>query len=415
MTVIFKNEVPYIEGINLNELVKLVPTPFYVYSQKSIAEAYFEIQNKLKKKIFYSIKANSNQAVIAFINSLGAGADVVSIEEMQRALSAGINPNKIIYEGVGKSQSDIVNAIQNKIRQINVESIEELLQINAIGKSLSKNVNIGLRINPDIDGNTLDKISTGRKTDKFGIEFKQLSKLCSLIKSLNNIQLKGMSCHIGSQIFELQVFNKTFTKMKEGLEILNSHNLNIEHLNLGGGFGISYDDNIKDFNFSDLADLINNIFPNPNFEISFEPGRYLVAKAGTLITKIITTKHNDKTNFLITDAGMHTFLRPAMYGVYHKILSLNKNDKKINYIVAGPICESSDILSKNIKLSEQKTGNYLAICDVGAYGAVMASNYNSKCLPTEIMICDKKYNIIRKQENVSSLIQKDIVPHWIKN
>ena len=307
MTVIFKNEVPYIEGINLNELVKLVPTPFYVYSQKSIAEAYFEIQNKLKKKIFYSIKANSNQAVIAFINSLGAGADVVSIEEMQRALSAGINPNKIIYEGVGKSQSDIVNAIQNKIRQINVESIEELLQINAIGKSLSKNVNIGLRINPDIDGNTLDKISTGRKTDKFGIEFKQLSKLCSLIKSLNNIQLKGMSCHIGSQIFELQVFNKTFTKMKEGLEILNSHNLNIEHLNLGGGFGISYDDNIKDFNFSDLADLINNIFPNPNFEISFEPGRYLVAKAGTLITKIITTKHNDKTNFLITDAGMHTF------------------------------------------------------------------------------------------------------------
>ena len=140
---------------------------------------------------------------------------------MQRALSAGINPNKIIYEGVGKSQSDIVNAIQNKIRQINVESIEELLQINAIGKSLSKNVNIGLRINPDIDGNTLDKISTGRKTDKFGIEFKQLSKLCSLIKSLNNIQLKGMSCHIGSQIFELQVFNKTFTKMKEGLEILN--------------------------------------------------------------------------------------------------------------------------------------------------------------------------------------------------
>ena len=230
MTIIFKNKVPFVEGINLNELVKTVPTPFYIYSQKSIAEAYSEIKNKLKKKIFYSIKANSNQAIIAFINSLGAGADVVSIEEMQRALSAGINPNKIIYEGVGKSQSDIINAIQNKIRQINVESIEELLQINAIGKNLSKNVNIGLRINPDIDGNTLDKISTGRKTDKFGIDFNQFSKICSLIKSLNNIQLKGISCHIGSQIFELQIFKNTFTKMREGIEILNSYNLNIEHL-----------------------------------------------------------------------------------------------------------------------------------------------------------------------------------------
>ena len=415
MTLIFKNEVPYVEGINLNELVKLVPTPFYIYSQKSIVDAYSEIKNKLKKKIYYSIKANSNQAIIAFINSLGAGADVVSIEEMQRALTAGIDPNKIIYEGVGKSQSDIVNAIQKNIRQINVESLEELLQINTIGKTLNKNVNIGLRLNPDIDGNTHDKISTGRKTDKFGIDFNQLSKICPLIESLNNIQLKGISCHIGSQIFELQIFKNTFIKMRKGVEILNSYNLKIEHLNLGGGFGISYDDTKKDFNFSDLANLINSIFPNPNFDISFEPGRYLVAKAGILITKIITTKNNDKTNYLITDAGMQTLLRPAMYGAYHKIIPLYQNDKKINYTIAGPICESSDVFSNNIKLSEQKIGNYLAICDVGAYGAVMASNYNSKCLPAEIMICDKKYSLIRQQENISSLIQKDIIPNWIRN
>ena len=415
MTIVFNNRVPYVEGINLNELVKITPTPFYIYSQKSIEDAYAEIKNKLKKKIFYSIKANSNQAIIAFINSLGAGADVVSVEEMERALAAGIEPNKIIYEGVGKSQSDIINAIQKNIRQINVESLEELLQINTIGKNLNKKVNIGLRLNPDIDGNTHDKISTGRKTDKFGIDFNQLTKICPLIKSFNNIKLKGISCHIGSQIFELQIFKNTFIKMKKGLEILNSYGLTIEHLNLGGGFGISYDDTKNNFNFNDLADLINNIFPSPNFEISFEPGRYLVAKAGILITKIITTKYNNKTNYLITDAGMQTLLRPALYDAFHKIIPLSQNNIKINYTIAGPICESSDVFSKNIILSEQKTGNYLAICDVGAYGSVMASNYNSKCLPAEIMICNKKYSIIRQQENISSLIQKDIIPKWIKN
>ena len=415
MTITFNNEIPYIEGINLNELALQVPTPFYVYSQKSILDAYNEIKNKLKKKIFYSIKANSNQAIIAFINSLGAGVDVVSIEEMQRAISAGVDPSKIIYEGVGKSKSNIVEAIKKNIRQINVESFEELLLINSIGKNLDKKINIGLRINPDIDSDSQEKISTGKKTDKFGIDFDQLSKACALIKSLSNIHLKGISCHIGSQIFDLPIFENVIAKMKKGIEKLSVYNLNIDHLNLGGGFGVSYDNREKNFNFSDLASVIKKNFPNPNFDISFEPGRYLVARAGTLITKIITTKINGKINYLITDAGMHTLLRPALYGASHKVISFINNDKQLNYTVAGPICESSDILAKNIKLCEQKTGNYLALCDVGAYGSVMASNYNSKCLPAEIMICEKKYEIIRRHEKISSLIQKDIIPDWIKN
>ena len=203
--------------------------------------------------------------------------------------------------------------------------------------------------------------------------------------------------------------------MKKSIEKLSSHNLNINHLNLGGGFGVTYDNSGKDFNFSNLAKVINNYFPNPNFDISFEPGRYLVARAGTLITKIMTTKINGKINYLITDAGMQTLLRPALYGANHKILSFINNNRQVNYTIAGPICESSDIFSENIKLSEQKTGNYLALCDVGAYGSVMASNYNSKCLPAEIMIYKKKYTIIRQQEKISSLIKKDIIPDWIKN
>ena len=202
--------------------------------------------------------------------------------------------------------------------------------------------------------------------------------------------------------------------MKQATEIIKDNELSIDYLDLGGGFGVTYKEE-KELNLIKLSSLINFIFKNTSLNISFEPGRYLVAKAGTLITKIITTKHNDKTNYLITDAGMQTFLRPAMYGACHKIIPLDHGDKKINYTIAGPICESSDVFSKNIMLSEQKTGNFLAICDVGAYGAVMASNYNSKCLPAEIMICDKKYSIIRKQEKISSLIQKDSIPNWIKN
>ena len=415
MIISFKNDKPFIEGVCLDEVTSAIETPFYLYSQKFITDTYKKLKDSLNTKIFFSVKANSNQAIISLMKSLGAGADVVSAGELERALRAGISPDKIIFEGVGKSLNDIEYAVHSNIRQINIESMEELNMINAIGQRLNKKIFIGARLNPDIDSQSHDKISTGRKTDKFGITFNLLPDLCSEIKKLEQIQLKGISCHIGSQIHDIKIFEKIFSKMKKAAEIIINNNLSITHLDLGGGFGVVYNEE-KELNLKELSSLMSSIFKDTSYDISFEPGRYLVANAGVLITKILTTKTNESVNFLITDAGMQTLLRPAIYNAFHNIISLtNNSNDKIEYTVAGPICESSDILAKKILLSQQQTGNYLAICDTGAYGAVMSSNYNTKGLPAEVLVSNESFSIIRNYEKVSNIIARDIIPDWLRD
>ena len=413
MIVKFKKNTPYIEGVNLSKLAKKIPTPFYVYSQKKIIDSYLNLYNILKKEIFYSVKANSNQAIIALLNSIGSGCDVVSKEELIRSLKAGVPAKKIIFEGVGKSEEDIKFAIKKRIRQINVESIQELETINKISKSLKLITSIGIRINPNIDSKTFKKISTGKKNDKFGIDYNDIQKACKIIKTSKNISLKGISCHVGSQIFQIKVFEKLFTKMKKAANLVEKYDIYIENLDLGGGFGVPYTKTNNRLNIIQVKKLVNRIFKNSTYKISFEPGRFIVAQAGIIITKIITTKQNSKINYIIVDAGMNTFLRPSMYNASHNIISFNKSHKKMKYTLAGPICESSDIIKKNIKLPKQEVGNYLAICDTGAYGAVMASNYNSKCLPAEVLINKNKFVIIRNSQNINSLLKLDKIPKWI--
>ena len=354
MIISFKNDKPFIEGVCLDELTTAIETPFYLYSQKSITDAYKKLKDSLNTKIFFSVKANSNQAIISLMKSLGAGADVVSAGELERALRAGISPDKIIFEGVGKSLNDIEYAVHSNIRQINIESMEELNMINAIGQRLNKKIFIGVRLNPDIDSQSHYKISTGRKTDKFGITFDVLPDLCSEIKKSEQIQLNGISCHIGSQIHDIKIFEKVFNKMKKATEIIKENDLSIDHLDLGGGFGVVYDDE-KELNLKELSSLISSVFKNTAYDISFEPGRYLVANAGVVITKILTTKTSESVNFLITDAGMQTLLRPAIYNAFHNIIALtNISNDKIEYTVAGPICESSDILAKKFYYPNNK-------------------------------------------------------------
>ena len=413
MSIVYKNGTPYLEELNLTELTEKIETPFYIYSQKKIVDRYNLLKNSLNKNIYFSVKANSNQAILYLLKSLGAGADVVSYEEMVRALKAGISSSKIIFEGVGKSTYDIQQAIKYNIKQINAESIEELKIIENIAQSLNKKLSVGFRINPNINANTLDKISTGRQTDKFGIDFDQISDACNFLQSSNYIELNGLSCHIGSQIFEISVYAKMFDKIREAIEILKSQNIKINNLDLGGGFGISYENENNNFNIIKFAELVNKHFNNLTIELSFEPGRYLLANSGFLITKILTTKQNGNINYLIIDAGMQTFLRPALYNTYHKILPFIKVDNNNIYTIAGPICESSDILAKNINLPLQKREDFLILCDVGAYGSVMSSNYNSKCLPAEILINNNKYAIIREKENIENKINRDKIPNWL--
>lgn len=414
MHINFNNHKPFCEGVSLENIINSCTTPFYLYSQKIITDTYNDLKKNLSSEIFYSIKANSNQAILTLMKNCGAGADVVSLGELQRSLHAGFSPNKIIFEGVGKSRQDIEYAIKTNIRLINVESISEILLINEIAKTLNSVINIGIRLNPDIDGNTLNKISTGKTTDKFGINIKNIVEILSLIKSLNNVNLQGISCHVGSQIHNISVFEKVFTRMKKTAEITISNGIKIEHVDLGGGFGVDYDLDTNNLDIISIGKLVNSIFKNVPYKISFEPGRYLIARSGIIITKILTSKENGGINFLITDAGMQTFLRPAMYGTQHRIEALNdiNNEKKL-YTIAGPICESSDILAREIKLPGQKAENYLMIHDVGAYGASMASNYNSRGIPAEILIHENKFSTIHQEEIISDIIERDSVPDWL--
>ena len=416
MNIEYKNGKPFFEDCSLEEIIKLNRTPFYIYSQSSLENTYSKLKKDLDAEIFYAIKANSNQAILKLIKNFGSGADVVSVGELKRSLLAGFSEKKIIFEGVGKSKRDLEFAIDKNIRLINIESFDEIDLINEIGKEYNKVVDVGIRLNPDIDGNTLDKISTGKKTDKFGIEINKVNQLLIKFRELKNINLKGLSCHVGSQINNLKIFEKVFKTMKEVTNFFISNNIPIQHVDLGGGFPVNYDKDSVDMNISQIGELANLMFRNMPYEISYEPGRYLVAKSGKIITKIMTTKNNGGINYLITDAGMQTLIRPAMYASYHRIDSMNIIDKKkIKYTIAGPICETGDTLAKNIFLPEQKLGDYLIIHDTGAYGAVMASNYNSRGIPAEILVHKNQFATIREEEEILEIAKKDIIPDWIKS
>ena len=410
----YKNNDPYIEGTSLYDLVKVCQTPFYVYSQQKIINQVNKTKEILGNNIFYSIKSNSNQAILKLMNSLDIGADVVSVGELKRALEAGFDPKKIIFEGVGKSEQDLLYAMHKNIRLINTESLEEIKLLDNLANEKNKIVDIGVRLNPDVDGETLSKISTGKKTDKFGIEFENLDKIIKLVKSCKNLNLIGISCHIGSQISKIEAYRNTFSQMKMAANKFIESGINIKHVDLGGGFHVKYEESDPDFNIEMVKEELDNCFTQTNYELSFEPGRYLIAEAGFTVTSIVTIKNNGGINYLIVDAGMNTLIRPAMYGAHHEILAIDvKSEEIMDYAIAGPICESSDVFLKNIKLAKQKIGNLLVIKNTGAYGKVMSSNYNSRQLPSEILINNDNYAIIYSPEKIEKIIEADIIPSWL--
>ena len=410
----YKNNNPYIEGTSLYDLVKICQTPFYVYSQEKIINQVNKTKEILGNNIFYSIKSNSNQAILKLMNSLDIGADVVSVGELKRALEVGFDPNKIIFEGVGKSEQDLLYAMHKNIRLINTESLEEIKLLDNLANEKNKIVDIGVRLNPDVDGETLSKISTGKKTDKFGIEFENLDKIIKLVKSCKNLNLIGISCHIGSQISKIEAYKNTFSQMKMAADEFIESGINIKHVDLGGGFHVKYEESDPDFNIEMVKEELDNCFTQTNYELSFEPGRYLIAEAGVTVTSIVTIKNNGGINYLIVDAGMNTLIRPAMYGAHHEILAIDvKSEEIMDYAIAGPICESSDVFLKNIKLAKQKIGNLLVIKNTGAYGKVMSSNYNSRPLPSEILVNNDNYAIIYSPEKIEKIIEADIIPSWL--
>ena len=396
-----------VENVSTLKLVKKYKTPFYCYSLLQLKNNFYQLSNTFKNVkpiICFSIKSNANHFLLKELKKMGAGADVVSIGELLKAIKAGINPKKIVFSGVGKTEDEIRMAIKKRVLLINAESESEVNLINKVSKEISRKVSIGIRLNPNITGKTHQKISTGGKNEKFGLNDSDFIKLCKKIKKMKNLDLQGISVHIGSQITNVSPFKKVLSAINK---TIIKTKINFNFIDLGGGMGISYSKNEKQINLKQYAKLVNKFIKNKNSKIIFEPGRFIVGNTAILIAKIIYIKKSNKKNFIILDAGMNNLMRPALYDAHHQILPLKKIKKtfKGNVEFVGPVCETSDKFLTQNKFFKVKEGDHVAIINVGAYGMSLSSNYNTRPMIAEIIINGSKHKIIRKRQSLENLIK----------
>ena len=395
-----------IEKTNFYKIACEFGTPTYCYSFLKLKENITNFKKSFESfspLICFAVKSNTNVSLINEIRKFGLGADVVSVGEMMMALKAGIDPKKIVFSGVGKKPEEISFAIDKKILLINAESKSEVEEINKIARKKNKKVQIGVRLNPNTDANTLSQISTGKKDNKFGVNKKTFYEIISYSNKSNNIDLKCLSVHIGSQILDYKPYEKM---LKVVDNILNKTNHKFEYIDLGGGMGIPYSDKNKKLNYTKYNLAIKKFLKKKNYKIIFEPGRSIIGNTGTLIAQVIYIKDSEKKKFIILDAAMNDLMRPALYGAIHKTLPVVKSRKisKKVYEFVGPICESTDkfVTIKNFQKLKEK--DYVVICDVGAYGMSLSSNYNLRTKPLELLIKGNKLKIIRKRQKYKDLI-----------
>ena len=395
-----------IEKVAVENIAKKYKTPTYCYSYRQLKENIKNFKKNFKSfspLICFSVKSNTNVNLIKEISKLGLGADVVSMGELMIAIKAGIKPKKIVFSGVGKTSNEIDYAIDKNILLINAESESEIKEIERIAKSKKKKVHVGIRLNPNTDAKTLKQISTGKKENKFGVNEKTFCKLVRYCQSSKNIILKCLSVHIGSQILDHRPYEKMLRILSK---IINKVNHKFEFIDLGGGMGISYHNNDKKLNYKRYNIAIKKFLKNNKSKIIFEPGRSIIGDTGTLVSKVIYIKKSGKKNFVIINAAMNDFMRPALYGASHKMLpSVKKNtNSKKTYEVVGPICESTDKFTTLKSFQELEENDFIVICDVGAYGMSLSSNYNLRPKPIELLIKGSKIKIIRKRQKHKDLM-----------
>jgi diaminopimelate decarboxylase len=391
---------------NVENLAKKFGTPLYCYSHNKIKSNILELKKYFQSfspLICFAVKSNTNIKILKEIKKFNLGADVVSIGELLKALKAGIKAKKIVFSGVGKTSSELDYAIKQNILLINAESKSEILEIEKIAKKKKKIVDIGVRLNPNTDAQTLSQISTGKKENKFGVGEKVFLQLVKYINKSKNLNLKCLSVHIGSQILN----HKPYQRMLKVVDkIIRKSKYKFEYIDLGGGMGIDYDHNNSKLNLEKYSIDIKKFIKTHKVKIIFEPGRSIIGDSAILITKIIYIKEGEKKDFIILDVAMNDLMRPALYGAKHKIIPLRKVSKKSkkSYEFVGPICESTDTFSTVKKYQKLNEGDFLAICDVGAYGMSLASNYNVRPKPMEILIKNSKIQILNKRQKISDLI-----------
>ena len=396
----------YIENVSAKNIVKKFGTPSYIYSYSKIKDNINIFKKNFKSinpLICFSVKSNSNLSILSLINKFGLGADVVSKGELMIALKAKIKPEKIVFSGVGKTVDELKFAINKKILLINTESENEIVEIEKIAKRKNKKINIGLRLNPNTDAKTLKKISTGRKENKFGLDGKKILQLLIKYKNSKFINIICLSVHIGSQITSHIPYRNMLTAVNK---IIQKSKYKFEYIDLGGGMGIQYEKNLNKLNFSKYNKLVKSFLKKNNVKIIFEPGRSIVGNSGYLISKIIYIKKTNSKNFVILDSAMNDLIRPALYGAKHKILPSKLNGAKIlkKHEFVGPICETTDKFLTVKKYQKLNQKDIVIICDVGAYGMVLSSNYNLRPKPIEILVKKFSTKVITKRQKLNNII-----------
>ena len=404
------------EGIPVQQIAEKVGTPFYLYSYHTLVRHFTVFDDAFKgipHLICYSAKANSNLSLLRLFVNLGGGVDVVSGGELYRALTGGADPQKIVYSGVGKREDEIEYALKADILMFNVESSQELQVINEVAGRMGKKAAISIRVNPDIDPKTHPYISTGLKQNKFGIDILRAPMAYRLASQLPNLKIVGIDCHIGSQLIEVEPIIQALKKLKRLVENLRKEGMQIQYLDLGGGLGITYEDEEPPHPVEYASTILEEI-RGFGCTLILEPGRVIVGNAGVLVSKVLYIKENEEKRFVIVDAGMNDLVRPSYYGSYHQILPVKEEEREeIVADIVGPICESSDFLAKGRKIPNLQSGELIAVMSAGAYGFSMSTNYNSRPRIAEVLVRDDQMFVIRQREGYEDLIRGEVIPDFL--
>lgn len=412
----YKNDELQCEDIPIREIAEKVSTPFYLYSYHTLVRHFTVFDEAFKgipHLVCYSAKSNSNLALLRLFVNLGGGVDIVSGGELYRAIRAGADPGKIVFSGVGKREDEIEYALKVGILMFNVESSQELQVINEVAGRIGKKAPISIRVNPDIDAKTHPYISTGLKQNKFGIDILRAPMAFRLATQLPKVQVVGIDCHLGSQIIEAEPFMEGLRKLKRLVEDLRKEGMEIQYLDLGGGLGITYEDEEPPHPVEYASTILEDI-KGFGCTLILEPGRVIVGNAGVLVSRVLYTKENEEKRFVIVDAGMNDLVRPSYYGSYHQILPVKQETREeIIADVVGPICESSDFLAKGRKLPDLRSGELIAVMSAGAYGFSMSTNYNSRPRVAEVLVRDDQMFVIRQRENYEDLIRGEVIPDFL--
>jgi diaminopimelate decarboxylase len=403
------------EDVPLSEIAERAGTPVYVYSHAALERAYRELDEAfsgLNHLVCYAVKANGNLAVLRALASFGAGVDIVSGGELYRAMRAGFDPKKVVFAGVGKTEKELMAGLGERILLFNVESASELEHLDRFASRHGKRARVALRVNPDVDAGTHEHVSTGRAFDKFGIPVDEALALAERLAEYRSVDLIGVHQHIGSQITKLSPFAESVEKSAGLVEELKNRGFNVKYFNIGGGLGIRYKDE-ETSTPKELVDAVRTTLEATGVKILCEMGRYIAGGAGALLTRVVYRKKSGEKDFIVADAGMNDLLRPSLYDAHHEVRSVNENGSVANADLVGPVCESGDYLARDRELPDTREGDLLALMCAGAYGFSMASNYNSRPRPAEVLVRGERWAVVREREGYADLVKGELIPAFL--